>query len=118
MGLEKNVIFSPKPKYLYSGRYTMPKKKRTKGIDEDRCFTCDVVLTKGNVEWHHFPVPARCGGEYTVPLCMGCHDMVDRVPLGEWPVDWAFSAVSNLNREGKLFLMKSMSKLWPKENEK
>ena len=96
----------------------MTKKKRTKGIDEDRCFACEVVLTKGNVEWHHFPIPARCGGEHTVPLCMGCHDMVDRVLLEDWPVDWAFGAISNLNREGKLFMMKSMSKLWPKENEK
>ena len=86
--------------------------KRTRGIEEDQCYACEVVLTKGNREWHHFPVPARSGGEHTVPLCKGCHDMVDRLPLGEWPVDWAFKAVSELNREGKLFLMKAMSKLW------
>ena len=89
--------------------------KKTKGIDEDQCYTCEVFLTKGNKEWHHFPIPARSGGEYTVPLCKGCHDMVDRVPLEEWPVDWAFRAVSELNREGKLFLMKAMSKFWPEE---
>ncbi len=89
------------------------KSKKTEGVDEDQCYACKVVLTKGNVEWHHFPIPARSGGEYTIPLCMGCHDMVDRVPLGEWPVDWAFAAVNGLNREGKLFLMKAMSKFWP-----
>ena len=89
--------------------------KKTKGIDEDQCYACEVFLTKGNKEWHHFPVPARSGGEYTVPLCKGCHDMVDRVPLEEWPVDWAFRAVSELSREGKLFLMKAMSKFWPEK---
>lgn len=88
------------------------KSKRTEGVEKDQCYACGVILTKSNTEWHHFPIPARCGGEDTVPLCIGCHDMVDRIPLGDWPVDWAFNAIRDMDRDGKLFLMKALSKLW------
>ena len=89
----------------------MPRK-----VDKDYCFGCEVVLSKKATEHHHFPMPKRVGGKDTVALCMSCHDMVDRVNLEDWPVDWAFAAVNGLNRECKLFLMKAMSKFWPDEN--
>jgi hypothetical protein len=84
------------------------------GVDSRYCYACEVTVAKGNREWHHFPVPQRCGGQYVVPLCLGCHDMIDRVPLREWSVNMAHRAIteSNMNREGKLFLMKLMSRLW------
>jgi hypothetical protein len=32
-------------------------------------------------------VPFAAGGEQVWPICINCHDLKDRVPVGEWPVD-------------------------------
>ncbi len=95
----------------------MPKKKaktakKYDDIDEEVCFVCSVTLTKSSTELHHFPITKRCDGDMVIPLCTPCHDMIDRVPLEKWPVDWAFKALQGQNREGKLFLMKAVSKFW------
>ena len=86
--------------------------KKYEDIDYESCLTCSVLLTKSSTELHHFPAPARAGGEYVIPLCIACHDMVDRIPLNDWPIDWAWKAVQGQNREGMLFIMKMMSKGW------
>jgi len=39
--------------------------------------------------------------------------MVDRIPLSEWPADWAIQGICGIPREAKLFMMKTLSKQWP-----
>ncbi|GAA5037293.1 hypothetical protein ACFQRL_13365 [Microbacterium fluvii] len=37
-------------------------------------------------EHDHFPLQWTFGGEGTVPTCVNCHDLKDRVPLLSWPL--------------------------------
>jgi hypothetical protein len=52
-------------------------------VEHERCFYCKAVLSP-NHEHDHFPVPDRHGGTLTVPACLNCHDLKDRIPLGDW----------------------------------
>lgn len=47
-------------------------------------------------EHDHFPVQWAYGGEATVPACINCHDLKDRVNLGNWPSSGAFSGLTEL----------------------
>ena len=80
---------------------------------KEQCLACGVVLTVNNKEIHHFPVPKCCGGEKTVPLCRGCHDMVDRINIEDWPLSWSLGGIMKLwdlmDRDGRLFMMKLIS---------
>jgi hypothetical protein len=51
------------------------------------CFYCDKALDTVH-EHDHFPLPKRLGGVDTVPTCRDCHNLKDRVRLGDWePAD-------------------------------
>lgn len=54
--------------------------------DGETCAYCDAPLPT-RYELDHFPIPARLGGRSTLPACMNCHDLKDRTPLEEWPLD-------------------------------
>lgn len=79
--------------------------------DAPRCYACGVVLTRKAHERHHFPTPKRRGGTLTVDLCICCHDMVDRIDLDDWPLQWAQRGFDSLPREGRLLVMKVLSRL-------
>lgn len=47
------------------------------------CYWCGVPV--GDHHDHdHFPLPARHGGQHTVPSCKRCHSLKDRYPLNRW----------------------------------
>lgn len=87
------------------------------GVDNwDECWACYAPLEKGDTERHHYPLPRRLGGDYYVPLCGGCHTMIERTPLYKWPADWLIAAVGRLEHEPKLFVMKMLSKMTERED--
>jgi hypothetical protein len=63
-----------------------PRAKRTYcARDHLLCFYCGAILSPRH-EHDHFPVPARVGGTNKVSVCLNCHDLKDRVPLANWPL--------------------------------
>lgn len=48
-----------------------------------RCAYCNAVLSSRH-EHDHMPVPARAGGVETVPVCINCHDLKDRMQPAAW----------------------------------
>lgn len=48
------------------------------------------------LEWDHFPTPRRHGGTATVPACVNCHALKDRVSLEAWPPGTADAALADL----------------------
>lgn len=64
-------------------------------VDRDVCFYCDALLTKGNREMDHFPIPDSAGGKAMVPACVTCHDMKDRFPLAKWPIGFVAAAMAD-----------------------
>ena len=48
-------------------------------LDYTKCLVCERKLMKK--ELHHYPIPHQYGGEMVVPLCVSCHDMIDRYSL-------------------------------------
>lgn len=47
------------------------------------CYYCE-----RQIGWHehdHFPLPRRVGGKRTVPACVDCHALNDRITLQNWP---------------------------------
>jgi hypothetical protein len=36
---------------------------------------------------HDHVTPQRVGGVDTVPACMNCHELKDRTPLKQWPIE-------------------------------
>jgi len=60
----------------------------------ERCFYCDELL--GRHEHDHYPVPRRAGGSRVVPTCLPCHDLKDRITLGNWYVEAGFGAWNEL----------------------
>jgi len=75
----------------------------------DYCKACEYPITKKNTEYHHWPIPKRNGGTVKVPLCLTCHDMVDRLGWKSWPLDIFFKGWGELSREGRLLMMKIAS---------
>lgn len=79
--------------------------------DKEYCFYCDgVVTTKGVGD--HMPVPQRYGGDDSVPCCLSCHDMKDRIPLEQWSFSWKAAVmrdIPRMSRETRIFLGKAMS---------
>lgn len=58
------------------------------------CYYCE-----RQIGWHehdHFPLPRRVGGKRTVPACVDCHALKDRITLQNWPPDDAWTAASEL----------------------
>lgn len=70
------------------------------------CLVCDAPSSEAD----HAPVPARCGGVETIPLCRGCHDLKDRYPIDSWHPSKALGAFRGLwekaDREERLMLLK------------
>lgn len=59
------------------------------------CHYCDAPLPRRH-EHDHFPIPKAAGGEDTVPACMNCHEMKDRVPFEQWPPTFAANGLLEL----------------------
>ena len=79
-------------------------------LDPDLCFYCGALVTK-DCQQDHFPLPKNVGGKLTVPCCRSCHDMKDRYPLDEWPLEWVSKVIQDFprfNRETRLFLAQAM----------
>ena len=55
--------------------------------DIPTCFYCFAPLLKGNREDDHMPIPKSCGGTFTVPACLTCHGLKDRMNLDSWSVE-------------------------------
>lgn len=58
----------------------------------DACYICGQPAT----ERDHFPVPQSMGGDAVEPICRGCHDSKDRIPLDTWNPTLAFDSLSGL----------------------
>lgn len=74
--------------------------------DDDTCFACGTPLRPGNTENHHV-LPTI--NNLTVPLCLSCHDLVDRFPLHKWPTPLyleALASIKDLPRVPKLLALK------------
>ena len=69
------------------------------------CFYCSRRLT-GRHEHDHYPIPDRAGGTETVPVCIDCHDLKDRIPLANWPADVLDKAVGEAGPLGRLLIAK------------
>ncbi len=81
----------------------MPASTRKRGA----CTVCERVTF---IEGDH-PIPIRAGGVDgpTIPLCVSCHDEVDRIPLDKWPMEsfeWMMSLWKKLNANERLMLLK------------
>ena len=84
-------------------------KARTRAMS---CFYCGALISRGEVELDHFPIPESCGGIQTVPACRTCHDMKDRFSLESWISSengWIGAVLSDfpsMRRETRIFLAK------------
>lgn len=76
--------------------------------DCERCFYCRMPLA-GRHEHDHAPIPARLGGEDTVPTCHNCHNLKDRMPLNHWPAELALEAIEECGPLGRIFLAKAFA---------
>ncbi len=47
-------------------------------------------------EHDHFPTPKRQGGTQTFCVCVNCHALKDRDPLGKWSAAAAFDSMAGL----------------------
>lgn len=82
--------------------------------DLPNCFCCGMALSKKCCEYHHFPKSKANGGKSMNPLCMACHDYVDRIKLDSWFEGTATETFAGLmelqqTKFGRLFLMKMVS---------
>jgi hypothetical protein len=50
----------------------------------EHCYYCGATLLEGSFQRDHFPIPERAGGTLTVPACLPCHDMKDRLRFDQW----------------------------------
>ena len=72
------------------------------------CLVCNAPAS----EMDHFPLQRQHGGKETVPLCIGCHDLKDRINTEDAIALFmnGYSALwTDLNRDGRLSLMKIMN---------
>ena len=84
----------------------------TVGNERQVCFYCGVTLLAGGKQEDHFPVPDRHGGVATVPCCIPCHDLKDRIDVGDWNPEWFDSMLEDfgkVGRETKLFFAKALA---------
>ena len=69
------------------------------------CFYCDAPLSPRH-EHDHYPLPVRAGGQSTVPTCLNCHDLKDRVRLDGWRTDVLEDAMRQAGPLGRILLAK------------
>lgn len=74
--------------------------------DCEQCFYCDMPLG-GFHEHDHAPIAKRHGGEDTVPTCVNCHNLKDRLPARKWPVELMVQALKECGPMGRIFLAKA-----------
>ncbi|MEA1798947.1 hypothetical protein [Rhodococcus qingshengii] len=60
------------------------------------CHYCDMPAAV--CEYDHFPLPQRHGGTETVPACINCHSLKDRVSGETWPQEQADRAFAELRQ--------------------
>ena len=99
----------------------MRRQKEKKERIWERCIYCGVVLMKHNNQGDHWPVPQSLGGTCIVRACMSCHDLKDRIPIGDLPTNFSgesFSVVYKtlhfwygLNREEKVIIARHIDSL-------
>jgi hypothetical protein len=53
----------------------------------EECLYCEQPLDEQH-EHDHAPIPVRHGGDRTYCVCIGCHDMKDRIPVERWPKEF------------------------------
>jgi len=81
----------------------MPKRN-----DFEFCFYCGAPTSR-SCQGDHFPIPKRYGGTVTVPCCITCHDMKDRISIDNWndaSVALVMKEMNTLSRETRIFLAK------------
>jgi hypothetical protein len=101
----KNIL-SPK------GLDALSAQEETAGAPSRFCFYCGVPLVAGGKQEDHFPVPDRHGGVVTVPCCIPCHDLKDRLDVGDWNPEWfdpLLADFGKVGRETKLFMAKALA---------
>lgn len=80
---------------------------RNKGrCDCETCFYCYRPLARRH-EHDHFPVPAEAGGTAWVPVCLTCHDLVDREDL----TASVLSGWASLTPEARILVARGI-KMW------
>ena len=76
------------------------------------CFYCDAAITEKSGVGDHMPIPQRHGGTHTVDCCATCHDMKDRVSVGDFSVEWFSKILSDfpkLGRESRITMARIMA---------
>lgn len=58
------------------------------------CYYCE--LPAAAVEYDHFPIPKRFGGTETVPACLNCHTVKDRIRITQLPAGQLEAAMNEL----------------------
>lgn len=81
-------------------------------IPKTQCYGCRQMFDDDYIEYHHYPVPRRCGGKRVEPLCYACHTMVDRIDMSRWPHSIAIDAMEGAPTAVRLLIMKVMSQSW------
>jgi hypothetical protein len=73
-----------------------------------KCFACGAeTWLRGEIENHHFPTLKVDGGDKTIPLCRECHTLIERIPLGDWPIQLSGYVMNpDLPRPIKLLFLK------------
>ncbi len=73
-----------------------------------KCTACKrIIWLRCDMEMHHYPFTKINGGTDTVPLCRECHSLIERIPLGDWPMELSQIIYSpDLPREVILLIMK------------
>ena len=72
----------------------------------EACFYCDKPVISDRLERDHAPIPQRHGGVETVPACIACHDLKDRLPLDAWGGDLAVKAFKQAGPLGRILIAK------------
>lgn len=81
-------------------------------MTDKACYYCGAPVVSGSYQMDHFPVPDRNGGTVTVPACLSCHDMKDRLRFDQWPDELIGEIIAEfptLNRETKIFIAKAFA---------
>jgi hypothetical protein len=59
------------------------------------CFYCGASMDDRH-EHDHFPVPRVAKGTAVVSTCLDCHDLKDRIPVANWPIEAFVEAMQGL----------------------